>query len=71
MHRELKAVLTILDAADRDWPRLVVTWGGCARHRMSVDVHQEREDVYMKYADEFTRFATGLAGPSDAADLHR
>jgi RNA polymerase sigma-70 factor (ECF subfamily) len=32
-------------------------------------VHQEREEVYVKYADELTRFATGLAGPSDAADL--
>jgi RNA polymerase sigma factor (sigma-70 family) len=29
----------------------------------------EPEEVYRKYADELTRFATGLVGPSDAADV--
>lgn len=26
-------------------------------------------DVYVRYAEELTRFATGLVGPSDAADV--
>jgi RNA polymerase sigma factor (sigma-70 family) len=30
---------------------------------------QSAEDVYRKYADDLTRFATGLVGPSDAGDV--
>jgi DNA-directed RNA polymerase specialized sigma24 family protein len=27
------------------------------------------EEVYAKHAEELTRFATGLVGPADAADV--
>jgi RNA polymerase sigma-70 factor (ECF subfamily) len=34
-----------------------------------VDPGRDREDVYLKHADDLTRFATGLVGPDSAADL--
>ena len=37
------------------------------RHR--IDVEAADSEIYRKYADDLTRFATGLVGPSDAADI--
>jgi RNA polymerase sigma factor (sigma-70 family) len=44
-----------------------VTRSGVLRHR--IDVEASDGEVYRKYADDLTRFATGLVGPSDAADV--
>jgi RNA polymerase sigma factor (sigma-70 family) len=35
----------------------------------SGQVALDPEQIYRRYADELTRFATGLVGPSDAADV--
>ena len=37
------------------------------RHR--IDVEAADAEVYRKHADDLIRFATGLVGPSDAADV--
>jgi RNA polymerase sigma factor (sigma-70 family) len=37
------------------------------RRRISVD--PDDGEIYRKYADDLTRFATGLVGPSDASDV--
>lgn len=34
-----------------------------------IEVKQAYEDLYARYGDDLTRFATGLVGPSDAADV--
>lgn len=34
-----------------------------------IEVKQVHEDLYARYGDDLTRFATGLVGPSDAADV--
>ena len=34
-----------------------------------MGVEAADEELYRKYADELTRFATGLVGPSDASDV--
>lgn len=34
-----------------------------------IEVTQVHEDLYARYGDDLTRFATGLVGPSDAADV--
>ncbi len=44
-----------------------VTQSGVPRHRIEVEASDG--DVYRKYADDLTRFATGLVGPSNAADV--
>ena len=47
--------------------RPAVTQTGVLRHRMSVDGGDE--ELYRKYADDLTRFATALVGPCDAGDV--
>jgi len=37
--------------------------------RLGVGVALAREETYVKYAEDLTRFATGLVGPADAADV--
>jgi RNA polymerase sigma factor (sigma-70 family) len=44
-----------------------VTRSGVPRHRIEVEASDG--EVYRKYADDLTRFATGLVGPSNAADV--
>ena len=44
-----------------------VTQRGVLRDR--IDVGASDAELYRKYAEELTRFATGLVGPSDAADV--
>jgi RNA polymerase sigma factor (sigma-70 family) len=44
-----------------------VTQSGVPRHRIEVEASDG--EVYRKYADDLTRFATGLVGPSNAADV--
>jgi RNA polymerase sigma factor (sigma-70 family) len=44
-----------------------VTQSGIPRHRIEVEASDG--EVYRKYADDLTRFATGLVGPSNAADV--
>jgi RNA polymerase sigma factor (sigma-70 family) len=44
-----------------------VTQSGVPRHRIGVEASDG--EVYRKYADDLTRFATGLVGPSNAADV--
>lgn len=48
--------------------RFVVSRVGGARHRMGV-TEGWIVDAYDAYADDLMRFATGLVGPSDAADV--
>ena len=44
-----------------------VTRSWVPRHRIEVEASDG--EVYRKYADDLTRFATGLVGPSNAADV--
>ena len=44
-----------------------VTRSGVPRHRIEVEASDG--EVYRNYADDLTRFATGLVGPSNAADV--
>jgi hypothetical protein len=44
-----------------------VTRGTWSRHLMGVN--QADGEIYRKHADELTRFATGLVGPSHAPDV--
>lgn len=34
-----------------------------------IEVRQVHEDLYARFGDDLTRFATGLVGPTDAADV--
>lgn len=45
--------------------RVTQTW--VRRHRIGVDAADG--ELYLKHADGLTRFATGLVGPSNAADV--
>lgn len=44
---------------------------GCLRHRGMITATgvMDDEQIYRSYAEELTRYATGLVGPSDAADV--
>ena len=44
-----------------------VTQSGHLRHRRGVN--ESDGETYRKYADELTRFANGLVGPTDAPDV--
>lgn len=44
-----------------------VTRTGGSRHRMGMEAADG--ELYRKYADDLTRFATGLVGPSNGADI--
>jgi RNA polymerase sigma factor (sigma-70 family) len=51
--------------------RLGVTRTARRRHRRDVadSCPESLDEAYRKYADELTRFATGLVGPHDASDI--
>jgi DNA-directed RNA polymerase specialized sigma24 family protein len=46
---------------------LGVTQARGPRHRRDVDAADG--EVYRKYAEDLTRFATGMVGPSHASDI--
>lgn len=49
------------------WPQLLVTQN--ARLRDCIGVGVGDDELYRKHADDLTRLATGLVGPSDAPDV--